>query len=525
MDASSSPSLSALPLDVIEAVLQRHAANVRDGSVVVTEDMGYIAHEAAGASRAAAIVAPAASQRVFLESARAQIRKLRVPPDGPDGLRLGGVLPKFPNVGEVNLARMRPSDLSATISDVSAADARRIGTLDISQCSLDDATAVDEIVRTFGRLAHLKVGCNRIRTSWLAPLAGTLRRLDIASNRDRYADMNQKNVEDLVDALPFLEHLDMGYADIRDIGPLARLTSLRTLDLTNNQIRDVAPLAALTALTRLKLWSNEIVDLSPLSALDRLVDLDIGANSSYDPHGNYRSITDLAPLRALTALTRLRVFALTLVSDVSPLAHLTNLKELLLSGSRSLGDGAGISPLSSLTALTSLVIFDSGIRDVAALASLTRLVSLDISCNASGDGLCARSGALTGLTALEALRIRNCAIRSELSPHAFSALRRLKRLDLSSNGAAPWGTSLAPLADSLPASLTSLELAACRIEDAAPLARLTNLKSLNLSRNLIRDVAPLAALTNLYHLNLRGNDLARDFAPLEALARTGCVDR
>ena len=129
------------------------------------------------------------------------------------------------------------------------------------------------------------------------------------------------------------------------------------------------------------------------------------------------------------------------ISDLSPLAALTNLRKLSLHQNQI----SDLSPLSALTNLTILLLYGNKISDLSPLATLTNLTQLDLDLN----------------------QIR------DLSP--LSALTNLKNLELRNN----------------------------QISDLSPLAALTNLTWLALSNNQIRDLSPLAALTKLRTLKIR----------------------
>ena len=62
---------------------------------------------------------------------------------------------------------------------------------------------------------------------------------------------------------------------MRDVGPLAALTGLKSLDLWGTQVRDVGPLAALTGLQSLDLCSTLVSDMGPLAALTDLQSLNL----------------------------------------------------------------------------------------------------------------------------------------------------------------------------------------------------------------------------------------------------------
>src|SRR6476469_1426791 len=182
--------------------------------------------------------------------------------------------------------------------------------------------------------------------------------------------------------LPPLTNLTTLYVHnnpISDFSFLASLTNLTTLDLNNNQITDISFLASLTNLTTLNLYGNQITDISPLQTLTNLTTLNLRKNQ----------ITDISPLQTVNNLTTL-MLDWNKISDIRLIASLTHLKELIL-------DGAGvswllgctqtidISPLQSLTNLTTLVVESNRITDISPLRSLTNLTTLRLSGNPIND--------------------------------------------------------------------------------------------------------------------------------------------
>ena len=195
------------------------------------------------------------------------------------------------------------------------------------------------------------------------------------------------------------------------------------------------------------------------------------------------------------ALTRLRVDEM---ADVSPLAALTNLKQLTLN-SNGIGD---VSPLSALTNLESLELYDNAIVDARPLSALTNLKQLDLSSNEIVD-----VGPLSTLASLNELDLSFNEI-ADVSP--LSILTSLKQLDLGFNGIA----DVSPL--SVLTNLQWLRLYYNEIVDVRPLAALTALRRLELLNNEIVDVGPLSALVNLKLLTLSSNRIV-DVSALSAL--------
>ena len=118
------------------------------------------------------------------------------------------------------------------------------------------------------------------------------------------------------------------------------------------------------------LYSNTISDVSPLANLTQLTYLRLGGNT----------ISDVSPLANLTQLTSVDLYSNT-ISDVSPLANLTQLTYLRLGGN-TISD---VSPLANLTQLTYLELGNNAISDVSPLANLTQLTYLNLYNNAISD--------------------------------------------------------------------------------------------------------------------------------------------
>ncbi len=168
------------------------------------------------------------------------------------------------------------------------------------------------------------------------------------------------------------------------------------------------------------------------------------------------------------------------ISDLSPIAGLTNLRTLWLSYCYVSDLSELGAALGELTQLVDLGLNGNAISDVAALGELTQLEYLSLSGNAISD-----VAALGELTQLKYLSLSDNAI-SDVS--AFSNLTRMESLYLDGNS----------------------------VSDISALANLAPMRHLFLSGNRIRDIAPLAKLENLTILRLGGNPIV-DRTPLQTL--------
>ncbi len=185
----------------------------------------------------------------------------------------------------------------------------------------------------------------------------------------------------------------------------ADMAALGSLGAPNDNIKDLSGLEHATNLTGLDLggewvevrwiYSNTISDISPLAGLTNLTELSL----------SYNTISNLSPLAGLTNLTRLYLYG-NRISDISPLDELTNLTYLELSGNRILD----ISPLAGLTNLTTLRIWRNNISDISAVSDLTNLTYLVLY-----DNNISNISAVSGLTNLTYLSLRGNSI-SDISP-------------------------------------------------------------------------------------------------------------
>jgi len=204
----------------------------------------------------------------------------------------------------------------------------------------------------------------------------------------------------------------------------------------------------------------------------------------------YTELSDISPLAGLTNLTQLYLFNNKL-SDISPLAGLTNLTQLDLSYNQ-LSD---ISPLAGLTNLTRLDLPNNVLSDISLLARLSNLTRLNLYNNKLSD-----ISPLAGLTKLTELSLYNNEL-SDISP--LARLSNLTQLSL----AVTELSDISPLAGLT--NLTHLHLGNNQLSDISPLAGLKNLTLLVLYNNELSDISPLAELTNLTQLDLRENKISK----------------
>ncbi len=144
-----------------------------------------------------------------------------------------------------------------------------------------------------------------------------------------------------------LEVLDAGGAGIRDLTGLEFASNLRILRIADNRICHLSPILSLTAVEELDdLEENRITDLSPLAALGDLVEVILCDNR---------------------------------VEDIAPLAGMHRLKILDLGDNRI----ADLSPLEGMGQLVQLIVPENRITDLSPIQNHTMLTSLSASYNSS----------------------------------------------------------------------------------------------------------------------------------------------
>lgn len=203
-------------------------------------------------------------------------------------------------------------------------------------------------------------------------------------------------------------------------------------------------------------------------------------------------LSDLTPISQLTGLETLVLFNHN-ISDLTPIGSLKNLRSLRLEVNRI----EDIGPLANLRKLESLWIDKNLISDLTPLYGLTELRTLWVSDNKIAD-----ISPLKGLKKLRDLylsgnKVTDLKILAELS---------LNDLRLKGNGI----TDVSDLRDMNreTGAFVALDLSDNAIRDVEPLVEIPKLTSLDLGNNQIKDASGLAN-TELTWLDLQGNRLSR----------------
>lgn len=154
--------------------------------------------------------------------------------------------------------------------------------------------------------------------------------------------------------------------------PLFELSvrQLRQLSAPEAGITSLEGMQCLASLGSAELFSNAISDVTPLAGLTQLSELTLQDNA----------IVDIAPLAGLTQLQALFLH-INQISDITPLSGLTALRQLSLDENRLVD----IAPLSSLTQLEQLYLGTNQLGQLTAITPLRQLTLLQLSNNAFTD--------------------------------------------------------------------------------------------------------------------------------------------
>lgn len=207
---------------------------------------------------------------------------------------------------------------------------------------------------------------------------------------------------------------------------------------------------------------------------------------------------DLDDIKDMTALNELDLSGNQYIQSLEPLAQLTNLRLLNLSGT----NVSDLTPIRNLTELVELDVSRTKIFDLTPLKYALKLARLNIN-----DTEIRSVAVLEKMTAMQNLEMQGTHV-FDFQP--LSYLSGLVNLDLAKTQL----TSLAPLAGLK--ALMELNVAETNIQDLGPLAGVESLVSLNIDSTLIRDIAPLASLHGLEVLYANYTFIS-DLSPLQKL--------
>jgi Leucine-rich repeat (LRR) protein len=262
-----------------------------------------------------------------------------------------------------------------------------------------------------------------------------------------------------------------------------------------------------SASKELYLWDNNITDISPLAGLTNLTELDLEVNK----------ISDITPLDALTNLSKLYLWDNN-VSDISPLAGLTNLTELSLWGNNI----SDITPLAGLTNLSKLSLAENIVSDISPLAGLTNLTELYLADNdlsESQKSMLEQALPYTSISWSNYTIVKDYSLNSPDDDIPWNEKTWDEKLTIWMQAPGQYGglDVIKEIDQAWKNQSSELDLWGMAIKDISPLSELTNLRVLYLHSNRdISDLSPLANLTKLEKLTLSNNYIF-DLSPLSGL--------
>lgn len=296
------------------------------------------------------------------------------------------------------------SALAKPRGELAADELLSLETLDASQRGIRSLEGIERL----GALRSLRLGANELEQ--LAPLAALaeLQFLDLSDNaisdvsaivhlaRLTSLDLSTNSIEsiDSLASLQQLTHLDLKNNAIVDLAPLAALRRLRLLNLDNNGVRDIAPLMGLRLLSDLELSGNPLDDVDALETLELRgvqVHYYVPFENPFGPALEEDIRAHLGDIKGpLTddLLETLAFFSTTgPIQSLNGLNRMSNLVQLFIRYNASSEAQAftDLTPLASLTKLTSLTVRDSPVSDLLPLSTMVLLEDLQLPNNQVSD--------------------------------------------------------------------------------------------------------------------------------------------
>ena len=204
-----------------------------------------------------------------------------------------------------------------------------------------------------------------------------------------------------------------------------------------------------------------------------------------------RGIRNVDDLKYFVSLESLDLYG-NKICDLSPLASLTGLKRLNVSGNYSAlndktgGSAMSLKPLSNLILLQHLEVEGNGVTDISPLSSLVNMEYLNIRSNAITE--------LGGLSQMKMLRELQAGKNKIVDASALGNCTMLEIIGLESNSFY--------VQDDLG------EYSFVGLGDISFAETLVELKNINVSSNLVSSLAPLANAENIVSINAMSNHIA-----------------
>lgn len=219
-----------------------------------------------------------------------------------------------------------------------------------TSCSSDDTIVIDEVDNVDDGSEEEEIKEVRFNDSRLEVVVRS--QLGLTSNEL----ITEKNILEL-------EELNIdGSKDVTPNGDIREISDLTGLEHAHN-------------LTYLHFGQTKVTDLTPISGLKKINYLRM----------NDTDVTDLSPLSAYTTLTYFNANTVTGITDISPLAGNTGIKEIIL---RSVPfDDAGMATIANFTNMYRINMRSTGVTDITVLGQLmSKGALLDSTPGAAAEG-------------------------------------------------------------------------------------------------------------------------------------------
>jgi Leucine-rich repeat (LRR) protein len=295
--------------------------------------------------------------------------------------------------------------------------------------------------------------------------------------------------------LPWLEHLNLSFSNIDEIGDLSHLTELRYLKLRGNNLINVSKMGLLPKLTYLDLSGNK---------LEAIENLKVPALKFLNLSGN--RLQDFSPIKDLTNLEYLNLsnnnFNKTFTSSVLP----PTLRGLNLNG------GGGNFHLNEIGLEAYAQILSQGAEKDH--SSEIEVIFHDIGpqkkeskmTNCATYPLLAQIPDLSHLKSLEVLSLKNNKLG--LMPN-LNNLSKLKYLNLTQNGIHDFSQNL------LPKNLIHLDFSLNELDSFPLISSLDHLDRIDLRSNNITNIDQIKLIPNSVRLVNVAYNLVTDTRPIE----------
>lgn len=233
---------------------------------------------------------------------------------------------------------------------------------------------------------------------------------------------------------------------------------------------------------------------------------------SYEWQSIFRKITNkadsvgLSDIRQMNAITELDLSNNQLIQNIEPLARLTNLQKLNISGTR-IND---LTPIRNLTELQEVDASRTAITDIAVLKYANKIARLNIENTAVSD--------ISVLKKMPLLQVLDASDTKASDYTPLTDLTSLVNLDLSGTSL----QSLIPLQNL--SSLQVLDISATQVLDLKPISGLTSITELSIDSTNIVDAIPISKMTGLVILSMNNTKVVtlEPLKPLKKLQKVYC---